>query len=249
MVQVVRTDRFLDGADRANPSGIDVEIGQLLTAWAPRIGEPSCGPGCSNCCERMTVIVSSGEALALLDAAPAFGHRIKKLVERLTPDATLDDLLDLGPCVYLENGMCMVHASRPDACRACYVWHDPAHCGHPDFDMCVPAELNQLRLRGLRERMAREFELGRRPFRGYLLPAVWLAGQRREAYLAGEDLSLDLDPGWLRHDLLEFPTQAQLREEAEELDQAFDREYNPMGFPRAECAKDRSLLDAFDLRD
>ena len=197
----------------------------------------------------MTVIVSSAEALALLDAAPAFGDRIDSLMARLTPAATLDDLLDLGPCVYLENGKCAVYASRPDACRACYVWHDPGYCGHPDFDMCVPAELNQLRLLSLRERMTREFELGRRPFRGYLLPAVWLLGKHREAYLAGEDLSLDLDPGWLRHDLLEFPTQARLREEADELDQAFDREYNPLGFPRAERARDRSLLEAFDLRD
>ena len=197
----------------------------------------------------MTVIVSSAEALALLDAEPAFCSRIEPLMERLTPGATLDDLLDLGPCVYLENGKCTVYASRPDACRACYVWHDPDYCGHPSFDMCVPAELNQLRLLSLRERMAREFELGRRPFRGYLLPAVWLLGQRREAYLVGEDLSLDLDPGWLRHDLLEFPTRAELQEEADELDRVFDREYNPMGFPRAERAKDRTLLEAFDLRD
>ena len=197
----------------------------------------------------MTVIVSSAEALALLDAEPAFRSRVEPLMERLTPGATLDDLLDLGPCVYLEIGKCTVYASRPDACRACHVWHDPDYCGHPSFDMCVPAELNQLRLLSLRERMTREFELGRRPFRGYLLPAVWLLGQRREAYLAGEDLSLDLDPGWLQHDLLEFPTRAELQEEADELDRVFDREYNPMGFPRAERAKDRALLEAFDLRD
>ena len=248
-MQVARANRGPASAEMATGREIDVEIGQLLTAWAPRIGEPTCGPGCSRCCERMTVIVSSAEALALLDAAPAFGDRIEQLMVRLTPGATLDDLLDLGPCVYLENGKCAVYATRPDACRACHVWHDAAYCGHPSFDMCVPAELNQLRLLSLRERMTREFELGRRPFRGYLLPAVWLLGQRREAYLAGEDLSLELDPGWLRHDLLEFPTPAQLREEADEIDRVFDREYNPMGFPRAVRAKDRSLLEAFDLRD
>lgn len=248
-MQGARAGRRFERADKANRSAIDVEIGQLLTAWAPRIGTPTCGPGCSRCCERMTVIVSSAEALALLDAAPDFGERIESLMERLAPGATLDDLLDLGPCIYLENGECTVYASRPDACRACYVWHDHGYCGHPDFDMCVPTELNQLRLLSLRERMTREFEMGRRPFRGYLLPAVWLLGQRREAYLAGADLSLGLDPGWLQRDLLEFPTQAQLREEADELDRAFDGEYNPMGFPRAGRAKDRSLLEAFDLRD
>lgn len=248
-MQVARANRCCGSAEGSTKRGIDVEIGQLLTAWAPRIGEPTCGPGCSGCCERMTVIVSSAEALAIVDEAPAITGRIGPLMERLTPDATLDDLLDLGPCVYLENGKCMVYASRPDACRACYVWHDSAYCGHPNFDMCVPSELNHLRLLSLRERMTREFELGRRPFRGYLLPVVSLLAKRREAYLGGEDLRRGLDPRWLRHDLLEFPTRAQLRKEADDLDQVFDREYNPMGFPRAERAKDRSLLEAFDLRD
>jgi len=229
-------------------SAIDVEIGRLLGAWEPAIGRPTCGPGCSACCERMTVIVSSQEARALVRDAPGFTDAVESAVALLSPVASLNELLDLGPCVYLAGGECQVYASRPDACRACYVWHDSLHCGRQDFDMCTPAELNQLRLQHMGKRMLEEFARGRRPFRGYLLPAVWLMSRRLDDYLAGADLRATVAQRWSQTDLLEFPTEEALRREAAELEAVFRDEYNPMGFPRAARARDRRLLAAFDLR-
>ena len=227
---------------------IDVEISRLLEEWKPRIGAPTCGPGCSRCCERMTVIVSSAEALRLVDEAPGFAEKVEGAVERLGAEATLNDILDLGPCVFLGEGKCQAYEFRPDACRACYVWHDSRFCGREDFDMCTPAELNSLRLGRLYERMVGEFNDGRRPFRGYLLPAVWLMQRRRAEYLAGEDLRVGVDQGWIDADLVEFPTLEELRAEKAGLDEVFEGEENPMGFPRAGRVKDRAVLEAFDLR-
>ncbi len=196
----------------------------------------------------MTVIVSSAEALALVEEAPAFAERIAGIACRLDADASLGALLDLGPCVYLSNGMCQVYPVRPDACRAAHVWHDESFCGRPEFEMCIPAELNKVRLEHLRRRMLHEFDLGRRPFRGYLLPAVWLMGARRADYLAGADLAADSLRPWRGTDLLEFPTHEELLAEGRELDSIFREERNPLGFPRADRATDRRLLEAFDMR-
>ncbi len=227
---------------------IDVEISRLLKEWEPRIGAPTCGPGCSRCCERMTVVVSSAEALRLVDGAPEFAAKVDRAVMRLPAGAGLNDLLDMGPCIFLGAGKCQVYESRPDACRACNVWHDSRYCGREYFDMCTPAELNSLRLRHLHERMIGEFAAGRLPFRGYLLPAVWLMQERRKQYLAGDDLSVGLDQRWIDGDLLEFPTLDELTTEKADLDAIFAIEENPMGFPRASRVKDRAMLEAFDLR-
>ena len=228
---------------------IDVQIEELLGKWEPQIGSPTCGPGCSACCERMTVIVSSDEALQIVDEAPEFAEGVDALVERLPVNSTLDDVLDLGPCVFLsDQGHCQIYDSRPDACRACYVWHEARFCGREDFDMCTPAELNSLRLRHLHERMTEEFTRGRQAFRGFLLPAVWMMRRYRKEYLQGDDISRNANPDWLRAEIVEFPTIDQLHSEKSELDAVFRKEENPMGFPRASRAKDRSLLAAFDLR-
>lgn len=229
-------------------SVIDVEIGRLLGSWEPTIGRPTCRPGCSGCCERTTVIVTSPEALALVRDAPEFTDAVDSAVSRLSPVADLNELLDLGPCVYLADGECQAYDSRPDACRACYVWHDSRYCGRQDFDMCTPAELNQLRLQHMSERMLEEFARGRHPFRGYLLPAVWLMSRRFDDYVAGADLRATLAERWTRTDLLEFPTEEALRRERSDFEELFRDEFNPMGFPRAARARDSRLLEAFDLR-
>ena len=194
------------------------------------------------------MIVSSPEALALVRNAPEFTAAVESAAARLSPVAGLNELLDLGPCVYLADGECQAYDSRPDACRACYVWHDSRYCGRQEFDMCTPAELNQLRLQRMSERMLGEFARGRRPFRGYLLPAVWLMSKRCDDYLAGVDLCAASAERWTRTDLLEFPTEEALRRERSDFEAVFRDEYNPMGFPRAARARDRRLLDAFDLR-
>ena len=227
---------------------IDFHIQELLGEWEPRIGRPTCGPGCSACCERMTVIVSSAEALRIVDEEPAFAEQVDNLIQRLPPMPKLDDVLDLGPCVFLGAGNCSIYDSRPDACRACYVWHDAHFCGRNDFDMCTPAELNSLRLQHLHQRMTGEFAQGLRPFRGYLLPAVWLICRHRAEYLRGENLAPLANPDWIKTELLEFPTREALLSEKAEHDAVFAEEENPMGFPKAGRAKDRSLLAAFDLR-
>ncbi len=196
----------------------------------------------------MTVIISSPEALALVQDAPELAEAVESAAGRLSPDADLNSLLDLGPCVYLAGGECQVYGSRPDACRACHVWHDARYCGRQEFDMCTPAELNQLRLQRMSDRMLGEFALGRRPFRGYLLPAVWLMARRRDEYLSGFGLDTSLVERWIRTELLEFPTEEALRRECAEFEVVFRDEYNPMGFPRAARARDRALLAAFDLR-
>ena len=194
------------------------------------------------------MIVTSPEALELVRDAPGFTDAVDSAVSRLSPDADLNELLDLGPCVYLADGECQAYDSRPDACRACYVWHDSRYCGRQEFDMCTPAELNQLRLQRMSERMLGEFARSRRPFRGYLLPAVWLMARRLDDYLAGADLRATLAERWTRTDLLEFPTEEALRRERSDFEELFRDEFNPMGFPRAARARDRRLLEAFDLR-
>ena len=114
--------------------------------------------------------------------------------------------------------------------------------------MCTPAELNQLRLQHMSERMLEEFARGRHPFRGYLLPAVWLMSRRFDDYVAGADLRATLAERWTRTDLLEFPTEEALRRERSDFEELFRDEFNPMGFPRAARARDSRLLEAFDLR-
>jgi len=199
------------------------------------------------------VIVSSPEALRLVNEAPEFAQAVSTAVARLalktTAEEALNSLLDLGPCVYLGDRKCQVYESRPDACRACHVWHDAWYCGREDYDMCTPAELNSLRLGHLHERMVGEFAAKRRPFRGYLLPAVWLMQRRRAEYLAGEDLSVGLDRRWIDADLLEFPTLDELTTEKAGLDVEFANQDNPMGFPRGGRVENRAMLKAFGLRE
>ena len=124
----------------------DIALQALLDDWAPRLGRPTCGPGCDRCCRRMTVLMTSAEALDLL-AHPTAAPRLQMLRARAAalpseadPKRALDALLDQGPCVFLDQGRCGVHAARPDGCRAAYVWHEPWFCGRPDYDQCVPAE-------------------------------------------------------------------------------------------------------------
>jgi len=82
-------------------------------------------------------------------------------------------LINLGPCIFLnEASTCEVYQARPDACRACHVWHTAEHCGREDYDMCTPAELNALRVDRIHQLMLEELNLDRRPFWGQLLPMI-----------------------------------------------------------------------------
>jgi len=210
----------------------------------------------------MTVVATSVEALRLLDSLDAHPEVDELRAERLSrielleralltpasPDAAKNKLLDLGACVFLsEHGECGVYEARPDACRACYVWHDASFCGREDYDMCAPAELNAVRVDKAYERMLAEYGAGRKPFWGFLLPVVWLSERRREDYLRGADLSRELDVRWIETELIEFPSRQQLERERAENARVFAEEENPMGFPRASRAKNRKFLDAFGL--
>ncbi len=246
-------------------SSFDVALESLLSEWEPRIGRPTCGPGCSRCCERTTVIISSSEALRVLDFAgedsdwqSEWRRRSSKLREsgHDDPVEAQNALIDLGPCTFLDDeGSCGIYEARPDACRACHVWHTADHCGREDYDMCTPAELNALRVDRIHELMIKELDLGRRPFWGQLLPMVATLDDLRDRYAAGEDLSGEVDQRWLQSELIEFPARerspadirAFLETERGRLKSLFGSELNPMGFPRAADAPDREFLEAFPL--
>ena len=226
----------------------DVAIETLLNEWEPRIGRPTCGPGCSNCCERTTVYISSAEALRVVDYRRpdrAQAQRLQTLDLSDTASAR-NSLIDLGPCVFLDKaGCCGIYEARPDACRACHVWHAADYCGRDDYDMCTPAELNALRVDRIHELMLAELVAGRRPFWGHLLPMTTVLGEYRDRYLQGEDLSAVINPAWLTTELIEFPAPGELESERARLAQQFTTEENPMGQPRAAAARDRAFLSAF----
>ena len=164
------------------PTSFDVALESLLTAWEPRIGRPTCGPGCSRCCERSTIFISSAEALRMLefvgensDLRAEWQRRVVRLRENHDdgPVEAQNALINLGPCIFLnEASTCEVYQARPDACRACHVWHTAEHCGREDYDMCTPAELNALRVDRIHQLMLEELNLDRRPFWGQLLPMI-----------------------------------------------------------------------------
>ena len=229
-------------------ASFDVAIETLLHEWEPKIGRPTCGPGCSNCCERTTVYISSAEALRVVDFArpdPAQTGRLQTL-DLSSAAAARNSLIELGPCVFLdETGCCGIYQARPDACRVCHVWHSADYCGREDYEMCTPAELNELRVNRIHEVMLAEFAAGRRPFWGQLLPMTAVLAEHRDVYLRGEDLSTLIDPTWLATELIEFPTRSELESERARLARQFATEENPMGLPRAADAPDRAYLAAF----
>lgn len=227
---------------------IDVPLAALLDEWTPRIGRPTCGPGCSNCCERMTVLITAPEAIAIAsESTDVWSGRIEGLEvsEDATPEEARNALLDQGPCVFLDSGNCGVYQDRPDACSACNVWHEAWYCGRPDWEMCTPAELNQLRIESAYRRMLREIEGGRRPFWGYLLPATALAFEHGGAYGTGADLRGFTPEAWLRSELIEFPTKERLLDEMADHARTFRLEANPMGSPRGSDAPNRQYLAPF----
>lgn len=236
---------------------IDVAIERLLDEWRPRIGEPTCRAGCSNCCERTTILISSAEALEIVDhggealerARPRILERVEDLQRAAprTPQAAIDHIVDQGPCAFLENQRCSIYDVRPDACRACLVWHHEWYCGRPDYDMTTPVELMELRVRKIHQRMLAEFRAGRRPFLGQLAPVVGFMGRWRDAYAAGEDLSGEAHPAWDELELLSFPTREELRRDWIALEAAFRREPHPLAMPRGTEARSREDLAPFKI--
>ena len=228
----------------------DVAIEELLNQWEPRIGRPTCGPGCSNCCDRTTIFLSSAETLRIVDYQQPDRAQAALLQTLDLSDAASarNSLIDLGPCLFLtESKHCGLYDARPDACRACHVWHAADYCGRDDYDMCTPSELNALRVDRIHELMLAEFDAGRRPFWGQLLPMTAILSQHRDRYLQGEDLSELVDPAWLTTELIEFPLRSYLESERRRLAHDFAADENPMGHPRAANAPERAFLAAFAL--
>ncbi len=234
-----------------------MQIGALLEGWKPALGKPSCGPGCDRCCRRMSVLMTSAEATRLVDALrrrPDFDALRAKITARAaeleralpaSPQAALDALLDLGPCVFLEDRKCSVYPARPDGCRAAFVWHEPWYCGRPQYDQCVPAELNAERVEQVYRLLLAELDAGRRPYIAQILPAAWLMLEHGAAYGAGADLAERIDPAWIAAELVEFPAREQAIRERDQHRAIFRDEPDPLGSPRASQCRSRDELRAF----
>lgn len=201
----------------------------------------------------MTVIMTSAEGVELLQhpVAQALQQQITQRAASLpaatAPDAAVAALLDQGPCVFLENRRCSVHRSRPDGCRAAHVWHESWYCGREDYDQCVPAELNALRVARVYERGLAEMDAGRKPFWGFILPVAALLQEHGEAYADGEDISSLAPANWIASELIEFPSRQRLLDEQTEHQRIFAEEIAPLGSPRAADARSRSHLAAFPV--
>ena len=231
----------------------DVALENLLAAWEPRLGRATCGPGCDRCCRRMTVLMTSAEGLGLI-RHPAAEQRRRQIRDRAASlpagsdaETAVNALLDQGACVFLDNRRCSVHPSRPDGCRAAHVWHESWYCGREDYDQCVPAELNGLRVARVYERMLGEIELGRRPFWGFILPVAHLLAEHADAYRSGEDLADCVPDHWLSTELVEFPSRERLLDEQADHRRIFAEETAPLGSPRAADAESRAHLAAFPV--
>lgn len=249
----------------------DQLIQNQLDLWEPKIGRPTCGAGCSNCCHHTSVVISPSEALRVLDYVDSlptekstrFRERWETRMEQLEHELThvedekeaLNTLLNFGSCTFLENHLCGVYPGRPDACRSFYVWHSADKCGQPSIEMCPPAELAHLRIEQLYATLLEEAEAGRIPFWGHLMVMVGLMDQHRDAYLEGADLSQLVNPIWLQTGLIHFikPESTDesivtfLKNEQAEYAKLFNEEPRPMGLPRIANVQHRSELDAFVL--
>jgi len=201
----------------------------------------------------MTVLMTSAEGMELIrhpaavERRETIRSRAASLPLETDPDQAVNALLDQGSCVFLENHRCSVHESRPDGCRAAYVWHEAWYCGREDYDQCVPAELNALRVGRVYERMLAEIEQGRKPFWGFILPVADLLGEHGEAYRQGQDLASRTPPVWLAAELIEFPSRERLLEEQAAHEKIFAEETAPLGSPRAADADSRAHLAAFPV--
>ena len=84
------------------------------------------------------------------------------------------------------------------------MWHDASFCGNTAYDMCVPAELLELRTQRFFERKRTECEEGRVPFFGHLLIMLDVLARLGDDYLRGLDLRELVDPIWPEAGLVSF---------------------------------------------
>lgn len=249
----------------------DQLIQNQLDQWEPKIGRPTCGAGCSNCCHHTSVVITPLEALRVLDyieslpseKATIFRNRWETRMEQLALQLTevenekeaLSTLLNFGSCAFLENHLCGVYTARPDACRSFYVWHSADKCGQTSIEMCPPAELAQFRIEQFYATLLAEAEAARVPFWGHLMVMVALMDQHRDAYLEGADLSQQVNPIWSQTGLVNFIELEStdediisfLQSEKAKYAKLFAEEPWPMGLPRVANVQHRSELDAFVL--
>ena len=236
---------------------IDVAIGRLLDDWRPRIGDPTCRAGCANCCKRTTILISSAEALEIIDKGGEAVERARpRIIERVngimaaplsSPQDGIDALIDQGPCAFLEDNRCSIYDVRPDACRACLVWHHEWYCGHLEYDMVTPVELMELRIREIHHKMLAEFDAGRWPFMGQLAPTVGFMGRYRDGYVAGESLTGEATDQWHDLELLMFPSRETLEEDLAGLEASFREQPHPLAMPSGAEARRRDDLAPFKI--
>lgn len=223
------------------------------------------------CCQKTTVIVTAPEALRLLDYLNTLptqkANQIRKewetrmatlhqnLNSNMSEGEALNTLLDLGGCVFLDESMCGVYASRPDTCRSFYVWHEATNCGQKEFDMCSPAELRRLRTYHFYDVLLAETAAGRIPFWGQLLVMIGIMNKHRNSYLSGINLQQQVDPIWRQTGLVHFVKSVgspqeimiELKTEQADFELMFAEEPWPFGQPKASEVQNRSDLDAFPL--
>lgn len=246
----------------------DRSIERLLTRWEPTLGRPTCRAGCSNCCRTTSVQATSGEVVGLLEfldrMEPARSAPLKSawrvraalvLAEISGPAANpLGALVGSGPCIFLDGDRCGVYPARPDTCRAFHVWHSAKLCGDSGYEMCLPAELAELRTKRLFAALREECAAGRLPFYGHLLPMVDLVDSRLEEYRRGEDLARYADRRWMEAELITFlgcsrdGIEASLRADEATLARIYEEEPWPLGHPRADFVTDRAGLAAFPCK-
>ena len=246
----------------------DAAIRERLRVWRTRIGDPSCGAGCSGCCERTTLVVSSAEACRLLDwlaakspkrlsdLRKAWHERLGRLRRNLHLDMSeaesINTLLREGGCLLLQNSQCSVYEARPDTCRSVYVWHESAFCGREEYDTCTPAELQQLRIDRMFEVLLDESQAGRVPFVGHLSVVLALMDKYREQYDRGEDLMRLIDRFWVETSMLRFfntsgKLEDALHAERHEYRTLFTQQAWPLGQPKMADVQSRGDLQAFHL--
>lgn len=226
----------------------DATIQNLLRAWEPQLGPPTCREGCFGCC-RGLVTVHSAETPRLL---AALGDQLdaRRVAWRQDRAELLrEERPHTDPCPLLVEGRCSAYSGRPLVCRTQAVWHRAEDCGEPGIDPCTPAELICERSQGLLRYGLAELSEGRWPFWGALSIVLELASIHGELYQAGKNIAVSQGSPYLERGLIETPPGDDPEEARRWLEEHLDvhREKSlraawPYGQPRGANAMSRDDL-------
>ena len=111
-------------------SMVDKGIVESLRIETSRGRKLACSRGCSSCCKtHQTIPVYPLELVGLS------WYVIEKMIrpERAVLKNQLRDYRENGPCPFLTDGTCSVHAMRPIACRQFNVFNKPCDEGEDPY--------------------------------------------------------------------------------------------------------------------